>query len=118
MNAKEPQKRLIVPNDNPDACLYTLTKRYLEFLGADYQGSLQPTCRPGYPNRPHLEKCIVYSLALADLRQVIIILLFYPLHFVSYSYYSRPLPTLDLRAICIQNTLIREVVLAKLPRRV
>jgi len=72
MSSKTPQKRLIVPHENPDACLYTLTKRYLEFLGTDHSGSLQPTCRPGSPNRPHPDRAVVYSLALSDLRQVII----------------------------------------------
>lgn len=53
-----------------DSCLYTLTVDYLKFLGFEHNGSLQPRCRAGYPNKPDPVKSICYSLALSDLRQV------------------------------------------------
>jgi len=52
-----------------DSCLYTLTERYLQFLGA-HEGSLQPRCKAGQPNTPDATKSIVYTLALSDLRKV------------------------------------------------
>lgn len=66
------QDRILTANTtNPDQCLVQLTQRYLEFLGNDYTGSLQPTCYPGNPSRPHPTKAIQYPLALQDLRNLI-----------------------------------------------
>jgi len=56
-----------------ESCLYTLTCEYLKFLGPSHQGSLQPKCRPGHPNQPDPVKGIIYTLALSDLKQVIVI---------------------------------------------
>jgi len=53
-----------------ESCLYTLTVEYLKFLGASHKGSLQPRCKPGFPNQPDPVKAIVYTLALSDLRKV------------------------------------------------
>lgn len=36
-----------------------------------HEGSLQPNCAPGSPNRPHPTRAIGYTLALQDLRHVI-----------------------------------------------
>lgn len=69
MSSKGKLERYIMPNENAEACLYTMTQRYLEFLGS-HQGSLQPSCLAGHPNSPHPSRSIGYSLALADLRQV------------------------------------------------
>jgi len=54
-----------------ESCLYTLTVEYLKFLGPHHKGSLQPRCKAGSPNEPDPTKCIVYTLALSDLRKVI-----------------------------------------------
>ncbi len=37
----------------------------------DHNGSLQPTCSPRDPNRPHPTRVVGYTLALQDLRNVI-----------------------------------------------
>jgi len=44
--------------------------RYVEYLGL-HQGSLQPTCTAGNPNRPHPTKTVTYSLALQDFRFIV-----------------------------------------------
>ena len=36
-----------------------------------HTGSLQPTCAPGHPNKPHPDRIVGYTLALQDLRNVI-----------------------------------------------
>jgi len=69
MTEKKKMERYIMPNPNTEACLYNLTQRYLSFL-EQHDGSLQPTCLPGFPNRPHPSRAIGYSLALSDLRTV------------------------------------------------
>jgi len=53
-----------------ESCLYTLTKEYLNFLGPNHKGSLQPRCQAGFPNQPDPVKYIGYTLALSDLRKV------------------------------------------------
>jgi len=70
-NLKKKNEKLITYTGK-ESCLYTLTQGYLAFLGENHKGSLQPRCKPGYPNLPDPVKSIVYSLALSDLRQVII----------------------------------------------
>ena len=50
--------------------MHSSFRRYLAFLG-DHAGSLQPTCAPGQPLKPHPTKVVCYSLALRDLRQTI-----------------------------------------------
>jgi len=62
-------ERVITYNPNSEGCLCKLTQRYCDFLG-DHDGSLQPTCRAGYPNKPHPTRAVGYDLALADLRNV------------------------------------------------
>lgn len=44
--------------------------RYFDFL-RPHQGSVQPTCKPGQPTRPHDTKKVHYSLALQDFRATI-----------------------------------------------
>jgi len=76
--------KYILSHPNNDACLYKLTKRYLKFLG-NHNGSLQPNCQPGNPKKPHATRSIIYTLALADLRQVRIdwLLIIYDLVFTN-----------------------------------
>lgn len=50
--------------------LKKISHRYVEFLG-EHSGSLQPTCAPGYPNKPHPSRAIVYTLGLSDMRQIL-----------------------------------------------
>ncbi len=40
-------------------------------LGANYQGSLQPSCSPGHPNEPHHSRSISYTNAVLNLRCVL-----------------------------------------------
>ena len=68
---KKPDRILTANTENPDQCLVRLTERYLDYLGPDHQGSLQPSCLPGNAKRPHPEKSIYYSVALQDLRSTI-----------------------------------------------
>jgi len=37
----------------------------------NHNGSIQPSCAPGHPNRPHPTKAIPYTLGLSDLRRTI-----------------------------------------------
>jgi len=66
---KKSNEKLITYNPESDGCLYKLTQRYCDFLGA-HSGSMQPTCRAGFPNRPHPDRVVGYDLALSDLREV------------------------------------------------
>jgi len=71
LNPGHQPERIITENDSqPGHCLFSLTKQYLEFLG-EHKGSLQPTCSPRDPNKPHAEKTLGYTLALEDLRRTI-----------------------------------------------
>jgi len=73
-NLKKKNEKLITFTGK-ESCLYTLTQGYLAILGENHKGSLQPRCKPGYPNLPDPVKSIVYSLALSDLCQVLLYLL-------------------------------------------
>ena len=64
-------ERIVAENrSSPEMCLLTLTEEYFVFLGS-HMGSLQPTCHPSNPLKPHATRTVGYSLALEDLRKVI-----------------------------------------------
>jgi len=52
-------------------CPYTLTKKYLKYLGASYQGYLQPSCLKGNPDVANPKKPMGYNCAHANLREVL-----------------------------------------------
>lgn len=66
----DPKKKneKLITYTGKSSCLYTLTEDYLKYLGSGHSGSLQPRCKPGFPNQPDPTKSICYSLALSDLR--------------------------------------------------
>lgn len=68
----DPQKKneKLITATGKESCLYNLTVNYLRYLGEKHEGSLQPRCKPGFPNQPDATKAICYTLALSDLRQV------------------------------------------------
>ncbi len=71
MNKEHLSERVVAENNiQPEMCLVTLTEQYLSFLGS-HPGSLQPTCDPRNPNKPHETRTVGYTLALEDLRKTI-----------------------------------------------
>ncbi len=71
MNKEHESERIVAENKTqPEMCLVTLTEQYLSFLGT-HSGSLQPTCDPRNPNKPHETRTVGYTLALEDLRKTI-----------------------------------------------
>ncbi len=50
---------------------FSIFFRYLQRLGPDHLGSLQPSCRPNDPDLPHASKSISYTNAVNNLRSTI-----------------------------------------------
>ncbi len=52
-------------------CPVELTRRYFEFLGSSWAGSVVPLSTPGQSNRPHPSRVMSYSNAMQDLHYVL-----------------------------------------------
>jgi len=68
----EGTEKLIPSNANESRyCPLKLTLNYLKYLGCGYLGFMLPTCSPGYVNRGNPEKCVPYTLALSDYKELL-----------------------------------------------
>ena len=67
----EGSERLLASNlSEPRYCPIELTKKYLKFLGSNYQAFLLPQCHPANPKKPNPEKFVNYTTALDDFRDL------------------------------------------------